>query len=225
MTVEEASAYLYWDLFWTSPSGLVTVSNTSYTINPVYYAMMHYSRFTDPNWQRVDANSNSSALRISAYKDPCEPNASIVIINTSTTTDINLTLALTGFTPQNSGIYQSKSGVNCAYIGTFSTSTPVFLPKQSITTIHLAGFADCASVQAYGYRLSSDLNGDCYVDSLDLGVIAGEWLHADCTTPGNCQNADFAPTDGTVDFLDFGDFGPQWMQCNDPEDPYCTPNW
>ena len=70
MTVEEASAYLYWDLFWASPSGMVSVTNPSYTINSVYYAMMHYSRFTDPNWQRVDANTTSSDLRISAYKDP-----------------------------------------------------------------------------------------------------------------------------------------------------------
>ena len=225
LTVEEVSAYLYWELFWASPSGLVSVSNTSYTINPVYYAMMHYSRFTDPGWQRVDANSTSSDLRISAYKNPDEPNAAIVIINTSTTTDMNLTLALNGFTPQNSGIYQSTSNAYFAYIGTFSTSTKMFLPKQSITTIHLAGFADCAAVQAGDYGLPSDLNGDCYVDLLDLKIMADNWLHTDCTTPGNCQNADFAPTDGKVDFLDFSDFGPEWRQCNNPLDANCTPNW
>jgi hypothetical protein len=86
-------------------------------------------------------------------------------------------------------------------------------------------YPDCSAVQAGGYRLDSDLNGDCYVDSLDLGVIASEWLHTDCISPDNCQNADFAPTDGTVDFLDFSDFGPQWMQCNNPQDPACNPNW
>ncbi len=225
MTIEGASAYLYWELFWNGNGSLVTITSSSYTINTVYYAMMHYSRFTDPGWQRVDANSTSSDLRISAYKDPCEPNAAIVIINTSTTTDMNLTLALNGFTPQNSGIYQSTSNANFAYIGTFSTSAPVFLPHQSITTIHLAGFADCAGVQAGNYRLDSDLNGDCYVDLLDLQVMADYWLHTDCTAPGNCQNADFAPTDGTVDFLDFADFGLQWMQCNNPQDASCSPNW
>jgi glucuronoarabinoxylan endo-1,4-beta-xylanase len=225
LTVEEVSAYLYWELFWPSPGGLVSVSNTSYTINLVYYAMKHFSKFTDPGWQRVDANSTSSDLRISAYKDPCEPNASVVIINTSTTTDMNLTLALAGFNPQNSGIYQSKSDANFAYIGTFSTSTPVSLPKQSITTIHLAGFADCAAVQSGGYRLNSDLNGDCYVDLLDLLVFANNWLYTNCVAPGNCQNADFAPTNGTVDFFDFADFGAQWRQCNNPLDANCTPNW
>ena len=226
LTVEEASAYLYWELFWVSPSGLVSVSTTGYTINPDYYAMKHFSKFTDPGWQRVDANSTSSDLRISAYKDPCEPNAAIIVINTSTTNDVNLTLSLNGFNPGNSGIYQSKSDANFVYIGTFSTSNKVLLPKQSITTIHLAGFADCAAVQASGnHRLDSDLNGDCYVDYEDLAIIAYYWLHTDCTAPGNCQGADFAPMDGTVNFLDFADFGPQWMQCNNPLDANCTPNW
>jgi glucuronoarabinoxylan endo-1,4-beta-xylanase len=225
MTVEEASAYLYWDLFWGSPSGMVSVTSTSYTINPVYYAMMHYSRFTDPNWQRVDANTASGDLRITAYKNPYEPNASIVIINTSSAIDYNMTLALSGYTPQNSQIYQSTSSTNFTYIGTFSTSTPVLLPKQSITTIHLAGFNTCAAVQAGNYGLDSDLNHDCYVNYLDLGIIANYWLHSDCTAPGNCGGADFVPTDGTVDFLDYADFSPQWMQCNNPQDTNCTPNW
>jgi len=229
LTVESVASYMYWDLFWETPGGLVSFpsyGSASYTINPVYYAFKHYSKFTDPNWQRIDANTTSSSdLRISAYKDPCEPNAAIVIINTSTTTDVNLTLSLSGFNPQNSGIYQSKSNANFAYIGTFNTSTPVFLPKQSITTIHLAGIINCADVQAGGYKLDSDLNSDCYVDYEDLAIIAYYWLHTDCIAPGNCQGADFAPTDGTVDFFDFADFGPEWMQCNNPQDAGCTPNW
>jgi hypothetical protein len=55
--------------------------------------------------------------------------------------------------------------------------------------------------------------------------MADYWLQTDCTAPGNCQNADFAPTDGTVNFIDFADFGPQWKQCNNPQDANCTPNW
>jgi len=86
-------------------------------------------------------------------------------------------------------------------------------------------YPDCSAVLAGGYKLDSDLNGDCYVDLLDLGIIAYYWLHTDCTAPGNCQGADFVPTDGTVDFLDFADFGPEWMQCNNPQDANCTYNW
>jgi len=86
-------------------------------------------------------------------------------------------------------------------------------------------YPDCNAVQAGGYQLASDLNGDCYVDLPDLGIIAYYWLHTDCIAPGNCQGADFAPTDGVVDFFDFSDFGPQWRQCNNPQDAGCAPNW
>ena len=226
LTVEEVSGYFYWDLFWyTSSVGLVSITSSSYTINSDYYGFKHYSKFTDPGWQRVDANTTDPNLRISAYKDPCEPNASVMIINTSATTDVNLTLSLAGFTPQNTEIYQSTSIAYFAYIGTFSTSTPVHLPKKSITTIHLMGYADCAAVQADNHKLDSDLNGDCYVDLLDLKIMADYWLNTNCAASGNCHGADFVPTDNTVDFLDFADFGPQWRQCNNPLDANCTPNW
>jgi hypothetical protein len=86
-------------------------------------------------------------------------------------------------------------------------------------------YSDCNAVLAGGHRLNSDLNGDCYVDLLDLEIIAYYWMHNDCVSPGNCDGADFAPTDGVVDFSDFSDFGPQWMQCNNPENPDCTHNW
>jgi hypothetical protein len=86
-------------------------------------------------------------------------------------------------------------------------------------------YPDCNAVQAGNHKLDSDLNGDCYVDYEDLAIIAYYWLHTDCTAPSNCQGADFAPTDGTVDFYDFSDFAVQWMQCNNPQDAGCTPNW
>jgi len=98
LTVEEVTAYLYWELFWTGSKGLVSITPPLYTINPVYYAMKHYSYFTDPNWQRVDANNSSPNLRISAFIDPNDEKLSVIIINTSTTTDMTLALSFTGFT-------------------------------------------------------------------------------------------------------------------------------
>ena len=47
------------------------------------------------------------------------------------------------------------------------------------------------------------------------GIVCGEPL----------DGADFAPTDGDVDFFDFARFAEQWLWCNDPEDLSCTPNW
>jgi hypothetical protein len=81
------------------------------------------------------------------------------------------------------------------------------------------------NIQAGSYGLISDINGDCYVDLLDLGIIASYWLHTDCGVPNNnCGGTDFIPTDGTVNFVDFSDFAVDWMRCNNPQDSNCTPN-
>ncbi len=86
-------------------------------------------------------------------------------------------------------------------------------------------YQDCSQVRAAGHQLDSDLNGDCYVDNQDLDVISYYWLNPECGDSNNCDGADFEPTDGIVNFLDFGDFAVQWMQCNDPNDQACVHNW
>ena len=86
-------------------------------------------------------------------------------------------------------------------------------------------YQTCADVFDGGDRLDSDLDSDCYVDLQDLMVFASNWLFTDCITPDNCQNADFAPTDGVVDFLDFADLAQQWLLCNNPQDVGCINNW
>jgi hypothetical protein len=80
------------------------------------------------------------------------------------------------------------------------------------------------NIQAGGYGLTSDINGDCYVDFRDVEIIAYNWLLTDCAVHNNCQGADFAPTDGTVNFVDFSVFALEWMWCNNPQDSNCTPN-
>jgi glucuronoarabinoxylan endo-1,4-beta-xylanase len=219
LTIEQVSSYSYWELFWASPRGFVSLTEPNYTVNSVYYAMKHYSKYTDPNWYRVDANTSSSDLRITAYKDPCEPNASIVIINTSALDDINLMISLNNYLPQHSGIYQSKFDANFAYIGGLSTSKPVLLPKQSITTIHLWGLSNCS-----GLILDSDLNGSCYVDFNDLLIFADNWLNNNCDDSNTwCGGADFK-RNGSVNFTDLSDFAWQWKTCNKPGDEDCIQN-
>jgi GH35 family endo-1,4-beta-xylanase len=85
-------------------------------------------------------------------------------------------------------------------------------------------YQDCNDVKAGGHGLVSDLNGDCYVNLLDVEIISQYWLHTDCSGFGNCEKADMEP-DGDVDFADFRDFAVGWLQCNDPQDAGCTPNW
>ena len=114
-------------LFWGGSGGLVTLptyGSSSYIINPTYYALKHYSKFTDPGWHRTEASTNSTALRISAFKSPDDSNMAIVIINTTDICDINLTLSLGNTSPTSSEIYRSISGSYWSYIGTFNPSAP-----------------------------------------------------------------------------------------------------
>jgi len=86
-------------------------------------------------------------------------------------------------------------------------------------------YQDCNDVQAGGYGLGADLNGDCYVNYLDLEIITYYWINTDCGSFDDCEGADFEPTDGVVDFLDFGNFAIQWLQCNAPGEFGCIENW
>ena len=233
LTIEGVSAYFYWDLYWASPACLVafpSYGDPSYTINPIYYAFKQYSAFTDPNWYRVGASTNSGNLRISAFKNPDCTELSIIIINDATS-NISLSLSLGDFNPTSSEVYRTSNTEDTAYVGTFNESVPIVLPGESITTISLAGFysqySNCAEVKAAGHRLASDIggDGDCYVNYEDLDVIIDYWpTTSGCGGMSNCEGADFEP-DGDVDLADFSTFGLEWMYCNNPEDESCTSNW
>ncbi len=233
---EGTCSFLYWDLFWGvgdegEKGGLVTLDNPwsgnpSYTINHTYYAFKQYSAFTDPGWHRVETSTDSNGLRISAFKSPDGTELSIVIINTSEI-DVNLALSLGDYSPDSSSVYRTSETEGSAYVGTFNESQPLSLLAESITTISLTGptdFSNCAEVQAGGYGLSSDISGDCYVNHKDLNIITDFWLTTGCGGLDNCDGADFEPDDD-VDFFDLSTFTLQWGQCNNPEDPNCTPNW
>ncbi len=122
--------------------------------------------------------------------------------------------------------------------GAAETPSATFSPGGSANRQAIIGFAvkadetppaysDCSEVIAAGYRLPADISGsgDCYVNYEDLATFVQYWLNTECASSGNCHGADFAPTDGTVDFLDFADFAVQWMICNNPTDANCIPNW
>jgi glucuronoarabinoxylan endo-1,4-beta-xylanase len=226
LTVENVSAYFYWDLFWASPNGLVSLTTPNYTINPVYYAFKHFSYFTDPNWQRIALSADSSSLRTSAFINPDNNEVSIIVINTSLTVDYNTTFNLGNFEIEAGDIYRSSASENFVLAGAYNGK--VLFPKNSITTIVLDGALipqNCQQVQDFGYALLSDINGDCLVNYKDLYAISEHWLKTDCEETDNCGGADLQPADGTVDFMDFKDLAQQWMQCNDPQNANCSQNW
>jgi glucuronoarabinoxylan endo-1,4-beta-xylanase len=226
LTVENVSAYLYWDLFWASPSGLISLTTPNFTVNPIYYAFKHFSYFTDPNWQRIGITINAASVRTSAFISPDNNQVTIVAINTSTSVDYNTVASLGNFQVDSGSVYRSSSSENFVLVGEYNGT--IMLPKNSITTITLKGKLipqNCQEVQNFGYALLSDINGDCSVNYEDLYVLAGYWLRTDCDENNNCGGADFETADGDVDFIDFAKFAEQWMACNDPQTAGCTTNW
>jgi glucuronoarabinoxylan endo-1,4-beta-xylanase len=140
LTVEGAAGYLYWDLFW-GPGTVSFVSLDSpdtYTINQVYYAFKQYSAFIDSGWQRVDASTDNSGLRISAYIGPDNKKLNAVIINTTAGTDISLDFSLKGFSISKGEFYRSSRTEKCLYVGSYKGSGPLKLPANSITTLALS---------------------------------------------------------------------------------------
>jgi hypothetical protein len=229
---ERVTSYYNWTLFrgWGT-GGIVTLdSSSTYIIRPQYWFLKAYTHFTDPGWYVLGTSVTGSGydnLRMSAFKDPNNHQLTVVILNKSAS-DTNLTLTLNGFSPTSSEVYQSKETDYWRSLGAFSGS--LTLPAYSITTIHLTGTSspvlpDCTAVQTAGYGLTSDIDGDCYVNFKDFAIIADYWL-SDCSWLNNyCDGADLKPMDGDVDFSDLGTFVQQWLWCNNPDDPGCEHNW
>ncbi len=145
LVYEGVTSYCYWSLFRkaTTGGGLVTLDapkgSGGYTINPPYYAFKQFSAFIDAEWQRIEASTNSPALRTTAFISPDNRQISIVIINTSAATDIALELSTGNFKIRASKVYRTSQTENCVLTGKFEENTPLILPKNSITTVILTG--------------------------------------------------------------------------------------
>jgi arylsulfatase A-like enzyme/O-glycosyl hydrolase len=139
LTLEEVSAYLYWCLYWPIDGGqaLITLpDNTSYDINPEYYAFKHYSAFIDADWRRLEATSSQPGIDLSAYINPGEDKVTVVVLNENpgaADLDINfMNVVITA-----GDIYRSTATLNCTNVGTFNPAASLSVPGESITTLVL----------------------------------------------------------------------------------------
>jgi O-glycosyl hydrolase len=136
-----AAGYLYWDLFWGPGTvSLITFDNpSSYTINPTYYAFKQYSAFIEPNWQRVDASTENTGLKMSAYISPNNKKLAVVIINTTADTEITGDFSFKNFKVSKYKIFRSSETEKCVRVGKYKKKEPLKLPANSITTLVLSG--------------------------------------------------------------------------------------
>jgi glucuronoarabinoxylan endo-1,4-beta-xylanase len=138
LTIEQVSAYLYWDLFWAPGTALLSINDSaSYTIKPTYYTFKQYSAFINADWQRVEASNDNTGLRISAYISPDNQKLTVVIINITEDIDISLDLGIKNFSVAKGVIYRSSPAENCVQIGSYDKKAPLKLPANSVTTLAL----------------------------------------------------------------------------------------
>ena len=138
--------YLYWDLIWGESGGLVTIefpwdSNqwttpNGYILDDKYYVLKQYAKFIKPGYTRVDASVNSDDIKISAYISPDNQSISVVLLNTSSSSE-TVALDFNGFTASNSEIYRTSEDEKAEFIGSLSGGNTVLLPAKSITTVIL----------------------------------------------------------------------------------------
>ena len=140
VTLEGVATYLYWDLYWvpqSTPSGLVTVSATGFTINDDYYAVQHFAKGIGVGWTRVGATSTESPVTVSAFLSPDGTQLTLVVINTDGA-DHQVAIDPGTFAGATSNVFRS-SGTTERYaaVGSLDAMASFDMPSQSIATVTL----------------------------------------------------------------------------------------
>jgi hypothetical protein len=64
-----------------NPHGLIQLTADGFETQGPYHAIAHYALRTDPGWGRVQADTNTADLRVSAWQDPTGDALTIVLVN------------------------------------------------------------------------------------------------------------------------------------------------
>ncbi|MCE5187062.1 MAG: fibronectin type III domain-containing protein [Planctomycetaceae bacterium] len=152
-----------------------------------------------------------------ALQETHSPYSSFIVHNPALTTTPQ-TFTVTGVAPDN-------DNVNLSFMLGSAAPRIIWLDAVSLTEIAPAWDPQtCQDVQSGGFAMALDLSNDCYIDIDDLLIFAGYWLDADCLAQTNCGGADTQP-DGRVTLPDLAALGGDWLTCNNPQDPACSPTW
>lgn len=132
-----------------------------------YYVSKQFYRYIRPGAVRVGATSTNSNVFVSAYEHTGHGTHTIVIANTSSSTQ-NVTVGGPGL-PGSFTIYRTSASDNCANIGTYTTGTTLSLPGRSIVTLQ-AGGTPLATISINGASRMADLSNVQEVQESKLKV-------------------------------------------------------
>lgn len=141
------NAYLYWNGVWAPDLGMCLIefpsnsADTEVAFNGSHYMMMHFSKFIDRGYQRVELTEELGSKMV-AFKAPDDSRLVIVALN-NTDNGENFTVDLDGREIISSQIYQSTEADNrfrneyWTDLGIYTESLGVDIPAGTLTTIVL----------------------------------------------------------------------------------------
>jgi glucuronoarabinoxylan endo-1,4-beta-xylanase len=144
LTAASGAAYLHWELFWPT-SGLVSIENPKspesfttpegFTRRPAYYALRHYSKYTDPGARRVSVTSNRSTILASGFSSEDDSTLTLVLLN-SASRESTLKLDLGAFGAKHALWRQTTEDAPWTTEGVSTDDQSVItLPSRSINTL------------------------------------------------------------------------------------------
>jgi O-glycosyl hydrolase len=150
---ENVASYMVWGMFWPKDIGqnglgLVLIDNPmdttnpnpGYTIKDTYYAFMHYSKFIQPGYSRINiSDPKVSGLRASAFKSPDENTIVLVIINPEPESKEFSVSGLDAYSLCQVFRTDSSPNNNCTNI---TNNWDGNLPGESITTLVIKSSCD-----------------------------------------------------------------------------------
>ena len=135
---EGVVAFLYWNLVWNSPGGLVSVEGSNYKVRDQYYALKHYARFTDPGDVRVGARSDAPTIRATAFVAPRGDRLTIVMLNTGQeAANVRVDVGGFAFARADGFVTVFRPGASQTW-KTIDARGSIALPSRSVSTIVLA---------------------------------------------------------------------------------------
>lgn len=119
-----------------NPSALIGLEGGELLLQDPYFAMRHFSRFTDPGWVRLSTATTTPGLLASAWSSPARDSLTVVLINAATGTlevELDLGARLGTVTELRRTVFDGAE--RFADLGAWSVGSSISLPPRSLATI------------------------------------------------------------------------------------------
>ena len=117
-------------------SALIGMDGKDVILQDPYFAMSHFSRFTDPGWSRVAATTNTPGLLASAWLAPAHDALTIVLVNAgrqALTVDLDLGAEQIRSAQLRRTVFDGLE--RFADLGGWTAASTISLPPRSIATV------------------------------------------------------------------------------------------